>query len=131
MKARVLVIDGYQGFRETMEYCLSRTGLGVVSAASLERAVALVREQGIDVVLLDATQSFATGLAECRAMKSRPEFAHVAIALLVVRVTPLRLEQAREAGATTVLPKLFDWEELMGWVERAAAERRTREGSGQ
>ena len=122
MNGCVLVVDGYAGFRQAMEYCLSKVGITALSAESVAEALPLVRKQEVDLVLLDATQSFDGRVAECRAMKTRGEFANVAIVLLAARVTPQQVEQAREAGAMTVLPKLFDWAELMGCVERAAAE---------
>ncbi len=129
MKACVLVIDGYAGFRQAMEYCFSRVGITALTADSVAAALPLMREYRVDLMLLDATQSFGGRLAECRAMKARPEFAAVSIVLLVARVTPQHLEQAHASGAATVLAKVFDWAELMEWVDRAVKERRSGRGA--
>ena len=121
VRARVLVIDRYAGFREAMEYCFSKVGITALSADSVGGALPLMRERAVDVVLLDATDSFEAGLDECRAMKARAEFENVSVVLLATRVTGRELDEARGAGAMTVLPRLFDWVELMQWVERAVA----------
>ncbi len=126
VSARVLVIDRYAGFREAMEYCFSNAGITALSADSVARALPVMREQAVDLVLLDATDSFEAGLDECRAMKARPEFAQVSVVLLATRVAGQQLDEARRAGALTVLPRLFEWVELMQWVERAVANKESR-----
>jgi len=124
--AFVLVIDGYAGFREAMEYCLSKAGIAALSAESVAQALPRVKERVIDVVVLDATVSFEAALVECRAIKGRPEFAEAWVVLLAARVTDEWVEEARNAGARAVLPRLFDWADLMTWVERAVAAKDSR-----
>ncbi len=123
MKPRVLVIDGYEGFRRAMEYCLTQAGFAVASAESARAALPLVRAHAVDVVLLDATQSFEDGLKECRVLKDWAEFASAAVVLLGDRATSGQREAARRAGAEAVMPKLFEWQELVARVERLARER--------
>lgn len=121
MKRRVLVIDGYEGIRRAMEYCLAKDGFAVMSAESAVAALAMVRAKRVDVILLDAMHSFAEGLEGCRLLKAQPECADVVIVLLADRAEPAWCDAARKAGAVAVMPKLFDWPELLSQMERAVA----------
>ncbi len=53
-KTKILVVDDEKIFREIFESHLIRKGFEVITAASGEEALQLIKEDGIDLVLLDA-----------------------------------------------------------------------------
>lgn len=49
----VLVVDDEQGIRQTVEYRLSREGLGVLVAADGRKGLEMLRSNPVDLILLD------------------------------------------------------------------------------
>lgn len=125
----VLVIDEYEGFRLAMEYCLPKFGLRAVSAATLEEGVEVAKHGRVNVILLDCVNSFSAGLLDCSGMRRHEALAGIPVVLLADRVTPELAARARAVGADAVMPKIFEWPQLLGllcrlglWPEAPPAE---------
>ncbi|HVU22620.1 MAG TPA: response regulator [Opitutus sp.] len=118
--SRVLVIDGYEPIRQTMEFCLPRFGHAALTACDGTEARRLAAEQAIDVVLLDGAQRWANGCAVCAQLKRDEHLAGTPVVMMAAMVSAEMRGQARAAGAAEVVTKPFNWPELLELLARLA-----------
>lgn len=122
--AGVLLIDGYEPFRVAMQVCLPRFGHDFAGAEDITGAVEASRAFQVDVILLGVGRSDAAGLAMCRELRRRPEFAGAPVVLMAGgRVTAELLREAMEAGAAEAITKAFAWPDLLAVLNRAVSMR--------
>lgn len=119
-QARVMVVDDHSSFRQPLAFMLEREpDLTVIAqAASLSEAREALREaEGkIDLAVVDLHLPDGSGaelIAEMRALKPPPQ----ALVLSGVR-DHLRLAQAIDAGAASILHKSAHFEEIVDAVRR-------------
>jgi CheY-like chemotaxis protein len=115
--ARILLLDNYDGFRETMEYCLPKFGHTVVSS-SVTGAIASLGVPAPDVVLIGLGQSSMVGFEVCGILKRDPVLSRVPILILANPLNARIEELARAAGAAAVLGKPFEWCEFHETMNR-------------
>ncbi|HWL16966.1 MAG TPA: response regulator [Opitutus sp.] len=116
--ATLLVIDANAGFREALAYCLPSFGHRVVAVEDVESARRAEAGDKVDLVLIDAGLGTGQGLASCLALRRDPKLGRLPILLLAWEVTPTLREQARLVGANGIAPKLFEWPDLLGVIDR-------------
>lgn len=75
-------------------------------------AIAALRAQLADLVLLDVVLPDGNGLVLCRQLKSNPATTQVPIVIVSGRSVPAMYEEAAAAGASCVLSKPFSIHEL-------------------
>lgn len=114
---RVLVTDDHPVNRKFMQVLLERLGHRVLLATNGEEAVALLREQACDLVLMDLHMPVMDGLAAARAIRGLPvPQSRVLIVALTADAFAESRERVREAGMDDFLAKpvqLHDIEELL------------------
>jgi signal transduction histidine kinase/CheY-like chemotaxis protein len=114
---RVLVTDDHPVNRKFMQALLERLGHRVLLAIHGEEAVAVVREQACDLVLMDLHMPVMDGLAAARAIRALPApQSRVLIVALTADAFAESRERVREAGMDDFLAKpvqLHDIEELL------------------
>lgn len=101
---RVLIADDHPLFRMGLRYALKAQGFEVMGeAANGSEALAICREQPVDVVLLDVKMPAMDGIEACRAI------ARLDPAPLIVMLTtfdePAIVRAAADAGAAAYLSK--------------------------
>jgi two-component system, sensor histidine kinase len=114
---RVLVADDHLVNRKFMQVLLERLGHQVLLATQGAEAVAVVRAQGCDLVLMDLHMPVMDGLAATRAIRALPApQSCVRIVALTADAFSESRERVREAGMDEFLAKpvqLHDIEELL------------------
>ncbi|MBK9147842.1 MAG: response regulator [Flavobacteriales bacterium] len=97
-------------------------GVRVDVASNGEEAVARVREQRYDVVLMDVQMPVLDGYQATRAIRAmRSEKARVPIIALTANVMQAEVDRCMEAGMDAFVPKPFKREELMAALQRVLA----------
>lgn len=76
---RVLVVDDELDILEMTRIMLESSGYEVITASEGERALELVEERQIDLVLLDAVMPGIHGLDVCRTLKRNPKTQRIPI----------------------------------------------------
>lgn len=129
---RVLLVDDHADVLEAHARLLSERGARVVTAASAEAALALLREQGFDVLLSDLGMPGMGGYELIRHVREQlrlgPET--LAAAAVTAYVRPLDLEAALEAGFQRCLPKAVSPHLLTRTVAELAMSRRSSPAAG-
>lgn len=118
--AVVLVIDSYQGFRETMEYCLPKFGHVAITAADAGSGLKLAAARKVDLALVDIEYPRFCGLSTCVALRRDVRSARVPIVLMLDRVTPEWTARMPAIGVDALLPKPFEWREFLSVLARLA-----------
>ena len=112
----ILCVDDLQANLELLESVLVPRGYTVVSAASGKDALAMIRTQTIDLVLLDVMMPEMDGFEVCRQIKAEPELRNIP----VIMITALTAKEDRirgiEAGAEEFLSKPFDQTEVLARI---------------
>lgn len=110
MSATILVVDDRIGIRKLLQEVLQGAGYLVMAASGGSEAVEIVKEQKVDLVLLDMKMSGMDGLETLTQLK---EYApHVVILIMTAYEELEVLKEARRRGAAGYISKPFDIEEL-------------------
>lgn len=114
---QVLVTDDHPVNRKFMQVLLERLGHRVLLATNGEEAVAIVREQPCDLVLMDVHMPVMDGLTAARTIRSLPlPHSRVLIVALTADAFAESRERVRQSGMDDFLAKpvqLHDVEELL------------------
>lgn len=122
--ATILVVDDEPQLRRTLKATLTDLGYSVIEARSGEEALNKVREEPVDLVLLDLNMPGIGGLETCRALR---ESGDTPIIILSVRNAEPDKVQALDAGADDYVTKPFGIQELLARI-RAALRRLPSQG---
>ncbi|WP_431979760.1 response regulator [Streptomyces qinglanensis] len=119
---RVVLADDQALLRSAFRVLVdSEPGMEVVGeAADGAEAVALVRERGADVVLMDIRMPGTDGLAATRAISADPALAEVRVVILTTFEVDEYVVAALRAGASGFLGKGAEPGELLSAVRTAA-----------
>ena len=117
---RILVVDDDPQIRRVMRSTLTAQGYEVGDARTGQEALARLRSESYDLVLLDMNMPGMGGMETCLAIRSDSD---VAIIMLTVRNTEKDKVDALDAGADDYVTKPFSTPELLARVR--AALRRT------
>jgi two-component system OmpR family response regulator len=112
--ATVLVVDDDGHIREVVRFGLEQAGYRVLEAADGRAAVAIFREQPVDVVVLDIIMPEQDGLDVCRRLRERSQ---VPILFLSSRDDELDRVLGLEMGADDYVTKPFSPRELVARVK--------------
>jgi two-component system, sensor histidine kinase len=114
---QILVTDDHPVNRKFMQVLLERLGHRVLLATNGEEAVAVVREQSCDLVLMDVHMPVMDGLTASRTIRSLPlPHSRVLIVALTADAFAESRERVRQSGMDDFLAKpvqLHDIEEML------------------
>ena len=116
----ILLIDDEPQIRRVLRTSLNAHSAQVLDVQSGEEALELLREQTVDLILLDMNMPGMGGLDTCRAIRSGWD---MPIIILSVRDSDKDKVEALDAGADDFVTKPFSFDELMARIR--AALRRT------
>ncbi len=113
---KILVVDDEPQIRRVMRTVLTRHGYEVVDARSGNEALAELRVELPDLVLLDLNLPGIGGIEACRTIRAGSE---VPIIVLSVRQSEKDKVEALDAGADDYVSKPFSMEELLARIRAA------------
>ena len=111
--ATILVVDDEPQLRRTMRATLTDLGYQVLEAKNGEEAIAALRRDPADLILLDLNMPGIGGLETCRAIR---ETSDLPIIVLSVRNTERDKVQALDSGADDYVTKPFGIQELLARI---------------
>ncbi len=123
----VLVVDDLAENRELISRRLSKLGYGVRLASSGEEALASIRTQPADLILLDILMPGIDGLEVLRRLKSDPAVRHIPVVMLSSEDQIDTVVRCITLGADDFLPKPFNSTLLMARVESSLSRKRLRD----
>jgi CheY-like chemotaxis protein len=118
MLPKILIIDDEPDIRALVNLILTGAGYEVVLASTGGEGLQLLKEQAIDLVLLDIMLPDIAGWDVCRLIRSDPETADLPVLFFTVRNRALENTPNEWELADSYLPKPFDPHELITTVEQ-------------
>lgn len=113
---RVLIVDDEEDILELVRYNLDKAGYLAFIAASGEEAIALLRSDSYDLVVLDLMLPGINGLEVCRLIREGGEHSGLPIVLLSARGEESDIVTGLELGADDYVTKPFSPKELIARV---------------
>jgi DNA-binding response OmpR family regulator len=110
---RILVVDDEPSLIATLRYALTQSGFAVRTAVDGPAALAAVRDEAPDLVVLDVMLPGLDGFEVCRRIRSE---AQVPIIMLTARDDPVDRVVGLEVGADDYIAKPFSMRELLARV---------------
>lgn len=114
---KILIVDDSEANLDYLRDLLKRNSYKVASAKNGESAIAKVKSQKFDLILLDYVMPEMDGLSACRIIKKDPYNADTPIIFLTANQTEQALIDAFDAGAVDFLTKPFSSTELIARVK--------------
>src|SRR5262245_61118720 len=114
--ARIMVVDDDPQIRRVLRTALVAQGYEVVDARNGDEALEKIRDEKVDLVILDMNMPGMGGLETCRLIRSTSD---IAIIMLTVRDAESDKVEALDAGADDYVIKPFSSPELMARIRAA------------
>lgn len=123
-KARILVIDDEKGLRSILSKILTDEGYEVLSAASGEAAVELIKHNPVDLALVDLKMPGMGGIQTIRALK---EVDRGIINVIITAYGEMEsVDEAAELGVYDYIAKPFDIEYVKALVKHLLVDVKTK-----
>lgn len=122
---RILVVDDSKAARLVLRRMLQEQDLTVDLAESGEGALHVLASQPPDAILMDHTMPGMDGLQTVQAIRARPEWQTIPVAMYTSMESDGYVEQAKSAGAVAVLPKPATPETLKAVLQQLSEARTT------
>ena len=109
--AKVLVVDDNEQNLELLVAYLEDIDCRIVTAAAGEEALDIIKQGGIDLVLLDVMMPKMSGFEVCRKLKNDPATSHIPIIMVTALNELGDIERAIDSGTDDFLSKPVNkWE---------------------
>jgi two-component system response regulator MprA len=118
---RLLVADDSETVLLMLQRRLEMEGYEVVTATDGVEALDRLRELGSnepDVILLDAMMPNKSGTEVLEEIRGKGS--EIPIVMISAHLDAQEPERMRKLGATDIVPKPFEWEDLIGKIEELA-----------
>ena len=122
--ARVLLIDDDQSNLDFMRQVMRIDGHELAWAADGEQGLALVRQFRPELIICDVVMPHLGGYAVLETVRADPQFAGVPVLLFSAAMSEDARAIGLRRGATEVLAKPFDLEQLRAAIRRCLAQER-------
>lgn len=107
----ILIVDDEPDIREILEYEFNDRGYKTFAAESINTAQSILTKHKIDIVLTDVRMPDGSGIKLLKYIMKHTQ-QHVPKVILVTGYADISEEEAREIGATAILSKPIDYDEL-------------------
>jgi len=114
----ILVVEDDDGSRQLIKELLSFQSYQVVEAESGHRALKVLEEHPVDLILMDISLPDMSGLAVMKQIRAREEYTNLPIIALTAFVRQSDAEAAIKAGATCHIPKPVQIQELLSEIQK-------------
>jgi CheY-like chemotaxis protein len=105
-KARILIVDDEQDVVQALQFRLETAGYETVTALDGAKALDVLRDGKIDLILADFMMPEVNGLELTRLVRQNPDWAKVKVVLFSCNQDPEFHKRAMELGAVDYLPKM-------------------------
>ena len=122
MSARILIADDEPNIVVSLEYLMKREGYAVTIARDGDEALAAIRREPPDLVLLDVMMPGKSGFEVCQAVRADEALRMTRILMLTAKGRDTDLAKGLALGADAYLTKPFATGELVAKVAELLAD---------
>jgi two-component system alkaline phosphatase synthesis response regulator PhoP len=113
----ILIVDDEQDIVDLIKFNLKKTGYNVLEAYDGEEAILAVKNNQIDLILLDWMLPKKDGIDVCKELKSESSTKHIPIIMVSAKNEEFDIVLALELGADDYISKPFSVRELLARVK--------------
>lgn len=113
MAKKVLIADDEENIVISLEFLMRREGFEVSIANDGEEAIAKIRREVPDLVLLDVMMPKKSGFEVCQEIKSDPALQSVRILMLTAKGRDTEVAKGLALGADAYMTKPFSTKDLV------------------
>lgn len=125
--ARVLAVEDHPEIGDLMRAALARARIEATLITTGEEALAVVRQQPFDLILLDIAMPGMSGLEVCRQLKAEKALRDIPVIFVSGQTSKAYHDEARRLGAVDFIEKPF---ELLGFLARVMGQLRLQTNGG-
>ena len=114
--ARIMIVDDDPQIRRVLRTALVAQGYEVIDARNGDEALEKLRDEKVDLVILDMNMPGMGGLETCRTIRSTSD---ISVIMLTVRDAESDKVEALDAGADDYITKPFSSPELLARIRAA------------
>lgn len=115
---KILIVDDEPSIVLSLEFLMEKAGYAVVTAGDGEAAMAKLREEKPDLVLLDISLPRLSGYEICQSMRENPAWKDVRIVMLTAKGRDVEREKGLAMGADDYITKPFSTQEVVETINR-------------
>ena len=119
---KLIIVEDHPAVADLLEEMLSVDEYQVIKIHSSTGALAVIRAEKPDVVLLDIMMPDVSGLEVLRFMRREPGFQQIPVVIVSAKTLPADIRTGLDAGAEAYLTKPVDMEVLRETVARVIRE---------
>ncbi len=113
----ILAVDDEEHILELIEYNLKQQGFSIKTASSGEEAIYIMKNEKIELVLLDIMMDGMDGIEVLSIMKKDEELAHLPVIFLTAKTEEIDKVMGLELGADDYIAKPFGVRELAARIK--------------
>lgn len=117
MSQKILIADDEQNIVISLEFLMKREGFQVSVANDGEEALAKIRSERPDLVLLDVMMPRKTGFEVCQAVKADAQLQGIKILMLTAKGRDTEVAKGLAMGADAYMTKPFATRDLVAKVK--------------
>ena len=117
MAKKILIADDEPNIIISLEFLLRREGYEVVVAQDGVEALAQVRAERPDLLILDVMMPHRNGFEVCQDLRQDPEFKDLRIMMLTAKGRDTEVSKGLALGADVYMTKPFSTKELIAKVK--------------
>lgn len=122
----ILVVEDYDDVRQMLKVLLESEEFRVLEAASGTEALAVLKEERPDAILMDLALPGFDGLEAIRRIRAVDAFQNTPIVVLTAYTGPSTYETAIRAGSDYFMAKPIDFDELAALLDEILFDRKKR-----
>jgi CheY-like chemotaxis protein len=122
LSARIVVADDEADILRLISFTLRRRGYTVLEATAGDAALALIRAEQPDLVVLDQMMPGLSGLEVVAALSADPATASIPVVMISAKGQMVEIEQGLASGARAYLVKPFNNRDLADTIARVLSQ---------
>ncbi|MFZ1864603.1 MAG: sigma-54 dependent transcriptional regulator [Polyangiales bacterium] len=119
MVATVLVVDDEKNIRRTLRMVLEGSGFNALEASSAEQCLEMLKENEVDLIILDVRLPKMSGIEALERIRSAPETRKLPVLMVSGHASVAEAVQAVQLGATDFFEKPLDRDRVLVTVRNA------------
>jgi len=124
MSKRILVVDDDEMNLKMAEFILKQDGYQVHKAESGMECLLFLKDETVDLVLLDVEMPIMSGIQTLEIIKSNVELANIPVIFLTAAADADTVIEAGKLGANDYVTKPFIPQDLLGRVDKVLYNRK-------
>jgi DNA-binding response OmpR family regulator len=122
MTKKILIVDDEPNIVLSLEFLMKHSGYAVTTAYDGEEALAAIKADQPDLMLLDVMMPKLNGFAVCQAVRENPDWQAMRVIMVTAKGRDIEFEKGVSLGADAYITKPFSAQELLDKVAELLGE---------